>query len=38
MNHLQIQDEIDKQNISLMGINENSEDPMLTNRNKNSII
>lgn len=38
MNHLQIQDEIDKQNISLMGINENSEDSMMANRNKNSIV
>lgn len=38
VNHLQIQDEIDKQNISLMGINENSEEANVASRNRNSII
>lgn len=38
MNHLQIQDEIDKQNISLMGMNENnSADPASIGR-RNSIV
>lgn len=39
LNHLSIQDEIDKQNISLMGVSENnSEDAGSYTRNKNSIV
>ena len=36
VNHLQIQDEIDKQNISLMGVNESSSEEVM--KSKNSII
>lgn len=39
MNHLEIQDEIDKQNISLMGVSENSSEDVAANtRAKNSIV
>lgn len=38
LNHLCIQDEIDKQNISLMGVSENNPEMPLTNGQKNSII
>lgn len=38
VNHLQIQDEIDKQNISLMGVSENNSEEVSVNRPRNSII
>ena len=38
VNHLQIQDEIDKQNISLMGVSENNSEDAGGARQKNSII
>ncbi len=38
MNHLEIQDEIDKQNISLMGVQENNSDNPAQTKEKNSIL
>jgi hypothetical protein len=38
INHLEIQDEIDKQNISLMGVSENNSEDAAALRGKNSIV
>ena len=38
LNHLSIQDEIDKQNISLMGVSENNPETPFNNKQRNSIV
>lgn len=38
VNHLQIQDEIDKQNISLMGVSENNSEDVSGGKQRSSII